>query len=30
MKKGYWMGMVDVTDPDNYPQYIAANMRRRG
>ncbi len=24
-KKGYWMGMVDVTDPDNYPQYIAAN-----
>ena len=25
MKKGYWMGMVDVTDPENYPQYIAAN-----
>ena len=25
MKKGYWMGMVDVTDPDNYPRYIAAN-----
>jgi uncharacterized protein (DUF1330 family) len=24
-KKGYWMGMVDVTDPDNYPAYIAAN-----
>lgn len=24
-KKGYWMGMVDVTDPENYPQYIAAN-----
>lgn len=24
-KKGYWMAMVDVTDPDNYPQYIAAN-----
>jgi uncharacterized protein (DUF1330 family) len=24
-KKGYWMGMVDVTDPDNYPQYLAAN-----
>jgi uncharacterized protein (DUF1330 family) len=19
------MGMVDVTDPENYPQYIAAN-----
>jgi uncharacterized protein (DUF1330 family) len=25
MKKGYWMGMVDVTDPENYPQYITAN-----
>jgi uncharacterized protein (DUF1330 family) len=25
MKKGYWMGIVDVTDPENYPQYIAAN-----
>ena len=25
MKKGYWIAMVDVTDPDNYPQYIAAN-----
>lgn len=25
MKKGYWMAMVDVTDPDNYPQYMAAN-----
>lgn len=25
MKKGYWMGLVDVTDPDNYPKYIAAN-----
>ena len=24
-KKGYWMGMVDITDPDGYPQYIAAN-----
>lgn len=24
-RKGYWMGMVDVTDPENYPQYIAAN-----
>ncbi|MEQ1940995.1 DUF1330 domain-containing protein [Mesorhizobium sp. VNQ89] len=24
-KKGYWMGMVDVTDPENYPRYIAAN-----
>lgn len=25
MKKGYWMGMVDITDPENYPLYIAAN-----
>ena len=25
MKKGYWMAMVDVTDPANYPKYIAAN-----
>lgn len=25
MKKGYWLAMVDVTDPDNYPQYMAAN-----
>ena len=25
MKRGYWMGMVDVTDPANYPKYIAAN-----
>ena len=24
-KKGYWMAMVDVTDPENYPKYIAAN-----
>ncbi|WP_274626860.1 DUF1330 domain-containing protein [Arvimicrobium flavum] len=24
-KKGYWMAMVDVTDPDGYPKYIAAN-----
>ena len=25
MKKGYWMGMVDVTDPEGYKAYIAAN-----
>jgi uncharacterized protein (DUF1330 family) len=25
MKKGYWMAMVDVTHPDDYPKYIAAN-----
>ena len=24
-KKGYWMGMVEVTDPDGYPHYVAAN-----
>ncbi len=24
-KKGYWMGMVDISDPEGYPQYIAAN-----
>ncbi|MCF6124786.1 DUF1330 domain-containing protein [Mesorhizobium sp. M7A.F.Ca.CA.001.07.2.1] len=24
-KKGYWMAMVEVTDPENYPLYIAAN-----
>lgn len=25
MKKGYWMAMVDISDPENYPKYIAAN-----
>ncbi len=25
MKKGYWIAMVDVTDPENYPKYITAN-----
>lgn len=24
-KKGYWMGLVSITDPENYPLYIAAN-----
>jgi uncharacterized protein (DUF1330 family) len=24
-KKGYWIAMVDITDPENYPRYIAAN-----
>ena len=23
--KGYWMAMVDITDPAGYPQYVAAN-----
>lgn len=23
MPKGYWIVHVDVTDPDNYPQYVA-------
>jgi uncharacterized protein (DUF1330 family) len=25
MKKGYWMVSVDVTAPESYPQYVAAN-----
>ena len=25
MKKGYWIAMIDVTDPGNYPKYMAAN-----
>ena len=25
MKRGYWMAMVDITDPQNYPKYVAAN-----
>lgn len=24
-KKGYWIAMVDITDPEAYPGYIAAN-----
>jgi len=24
MPKGYWLVRVDVTDPDNYPKYLAA------
>ncbi|MTI01132.1 DUF1330 domain-containing protein [Roseibium sp. RKSG952] len=24
MKKGYWIAHVDVTDPENYPKYLAA------
>ena len=25
MKKGYWMVMVDIADPEKYKAYIAAN-----
>ena len=25
MAKGYWVVHVTVTDPDNYPKYIAAD-----
>ena len=25
MAKGYWIASVDVTDPDGYKQYVAAN-----
>lgn len=25
MAKGYWLGFVDVTDPDGYKDYVAAN-----
>jgi len=26
MSKGYWLAQVDVTDPDAYMHYIAANQ----
>jgi uncharacterized protein (DUF1330 family) len=25
MAKGYWIGQVDVTDPEGYARYVAAN-----
>ena len=25
MAKGYWIGRVDVTDPESYADYVAAN-----
>ena len=24
-KKGYWIAMVDITDPETYRDYVAAN-----
>ena len=27
MPKGYWVVRVDVTDPDAYKQYVAANAK---
>jgi uncharacterized protein (DUF1330 family) len=33
MVKGYWMAQVEVTDPDGYKEYVAANdaaFRRYG
>lgn len=27
MPKAYWIGRVDVHDPDNYKNYVAANGR---
>ncbi len=33
MAKGYWIGRVDVTDPEKYKEYVAANaepLRRFG
>ena len=26
MAKGYWIGHVDVTDPEGYKAYMAADM----
>jgi uncharacterized protein (DUF1330 family) len=26
MAKGYWLAQVDVTDPDGYKEYVAANQ----
>ena len=26
MPKGYWIGRVDVTNPDGYKAYVAANV----
>lgn len=27
MAKGYWIGLVDVTDPEGYKAYVAANAK---
>lgn len=30
MPKGYWIARVDVTDPDGYQDYVAANAEAFG
>ncbi|MEQ1940352.1 DUF1330 domain-containing protein [Mesorhizobium sp. CN5-321] len=30
MKKGYWIAMVSITDPEHYKDYIAANAAAFG
>lgn len=30
MAKGYWVGLVEVTDPEGYKAYIAANAATFG
>lgn len=30
MAKGYWIARVDVTDPDAYKNYVAANAKAFG
>ena len=27
MSKGYWIGHIDVTDPEQYKKYVAANAK---
>jgi len=27
MRKGYWIGRVDVSDPEAYKKYVAANAK---
>ena len=30
MPKGYWIGRIDVSDPDAYKEYVAANAKAFG